>query len=144
MSRKLGHNGTFEDFLRHLKTDGKFILTDPVEHFRKLLSGDINPSLLKSGAFDVVKDDVDNVAVMPIPNHVSGGYAFYVPDNVQRSNGGTFFVNTRRGQAPKSYQAMSIALHEANPGHHLQNAHLRTSGHFPDFMSRPFNMRMTR
>ena len=69
----------------------------------------------------VLNRDTYNVSVKPIPPG-GGGLAYYSPPSVDSRRKGAFYLNTINFKAHKKFEANSLTLHEANPGHHLQFA----------------------
>ena len=49
----------------------------------------------------------------------------------------TFFVQLEPLGRQSKYEAVTLTLHEGNPGHNLQQAAAANQKNFPDFMRKP-------
>jgi uncharacterized protein (DUF885 family) len=68
-----------------------------------------------------------------VPSASAGGpAAYYIVGTADESRPGKFFVNKDFKSQPK-YDMMTLALHEANPGHHLQGSFLLCQDDLPEF-----------
>lgn len=63
--------------------------------------------------------DTFNVTVKPVPPG-GGGLAYYSKPSVDGRRKGSFYINTQNLKAQKKFQATTLTIHEALPGHHLQ------------------------
>ena len=112
--KQVGFSGSYPEFLQFLATDPQFYAQDPQDVLEKTafitqkMYGKL-PSLF---------------ATLPrntfaIKGSASRG-AFYMPPPDNRSPG-TYFLSSIPAQQPL-YNLEALSLHEAVPGHHLQNA----------------------
>jgi uncharacterized protein (DUF885 family) len=64
------------------------------------------------------------VAILPVPKHEQEGQAaaYYLEPSIDGSRPGTFFINLRDMQENPTYRMETLAVHEAEPGHHFQIA----------------------
>ncbi|MBM3893365.1 DUF885 domain-containing protein [Candidatus Dependentiae bacterium] len=64
------------------------------------------------------------VKVLPIPKHEEEGMpgAYYLPPTIDGLRPGIFFANLRDMQESPMYRMETLAVHEAEPGHHFQLA----------------------
>ena len=67
----------------------------------------------------VLNGDTFNVTVKPVPPG-GGGLAYYENPSVDGRRKGAFYINTQNLKAQKKFQATTLTIHEALPGHHLQ------------------------
>ena len=67
----------------------------------------------------VLNSDTFNVTVKPVPPG-GGGLAYYSNPSVDGRRKGSFYINTQNLKAQKKFQATTLTIHEALPGHHLQ------------------------
>lgn len=75
-----------------------------------------------SHLFDL-KPNVE-VMIQPVPRHEEEGMpaAYYYRPSMDGSRPGTFFVNLRNMAEVPKYKMETLAIHEAEPGHHFQCA----------------------
>lgn len=69
-----------------------------------------------------------------------------VPDHNQfgppaQYNGGQFILKVNPLEALTKYEAMALAMHEGNPGHHLEAVTRKSLRGVPDFIKHPFKSR---
>jgi len=120
--KNLDYKGSFEDFLSFLRTDPQFFADTPDE-------------LLKEAAYIAKRMDGQlpeffgklprqPYTVNPVPNHLAAKYTAgrYVSAPINSKNSGQYWVNTYDLPTRTLYTLESLTLHEAVPGHHLQNA----------------------
>ena len=62
--------------------------------------------------------------IVPVPEEVAPSFpgAYYLAPPEDGSRPGTFYINTHNPTNRNTYEAVSLALHEAQPGHHLQGS----------------------
>ena len=56
-------------------------------------------------------------------------------------SGGNFVLKVNPLEAMTKYEAMSLAMHEANPGHHLEDVTRKSLKGVPDFIKHPMKNR---
>ncbi len=118
----LAFDGSFADFLKFLRTDPQFYAKTPQQ-------------LLERAAFLSKKMDAQLPAlfgllprqpygVEPVPDYLAPKYTAgrYVGAPLSSTRGGTYWVNTYALETRPLYALEALTLHEAVPGHHLQNA----------------------
>jgi uncharacterized protein (DUF885 family) len=73
--------------------------------------------------------------VEPVPEHMAPKYTAgrYVGPSVGSTQPGIYWVNTYKLETRPFYNLESLTLHEAVPGHHLQNAVARELDDLPPF-----------
>jgi uncharacterized protein (DUF885 family) len=131
--KEAGFTGEFAEFLTFLRTDPRFYAKTPQE-------------LLKEASFIAKKMDAKlpslfgtlprlPYGVEPVPDAIAPKYTGgrYVPAPPGGVRAGTYWVNTYNLPSRPLYVLESLTLHEAVPGHHLQNALQREMTGLPDF-----------
>jgi uncharacterized protein (DUF885 family) len=131
--KEAGFTGEFAEFLTFLRTDPRFYAKTPQE-------------LLKEASFIAKKMDAKlpslfgtlprlPYGVEPVPDAIAPKYTGgrYVPAPPGGLRAGTYWVNTYNLPSRPLYVLESLTLHEAVPGHHLQNALQREMTGLPDF-----------
>ncbi|MBI2379804.1 MAG: DUF885 family protein [Gammaproteobacteria bacterium] len=131
--RQVGFKGSFAEFLSFLRSDPQFYAKTPREllmHARDIAKriDDKLPSqfkLLPRQPYGVV----------PVPEDIAESYTAgrYVGAPAGGMEAGDFWVNTSKLESRPLYALPALALHEAVPGHHLQNALAAEQGEQPAF-----------
>ena len=130
---EVSFQGSFADFLTFLRTDPRFYADTPEE-------------LLKEAAFIAKEMDGKLPAlfrtlprlpygVHPVPDHLAPKYTGgrYIGAPVGGTTAGFYWVNTYALESRPLYTLRALTLHEAVPGHHLQNALRQELDDLPDF-----------
>jgi len=120
--KKTGFTGTFPDFLTRLRTDPRFYPKTPEE-------------LLERASFIAKRMDAklpslftrlprQPYGVAPVPAYLAPKYTAgrYNPNPPNGTEPGYYWVNTYALNTRPLYNLEALTLHEAVPGHHLQNA----------------------
>ena len=120
--RQVGFEGDLEAFLEFLRTDPRFYAESAEEllkeaaYIAKRMDGKL-PALFKT---------LPRLpyAVAPVPDHLAPKYTAgrYVGAPLGSTQPGTYWVNTYALESRPLYALTALTLHEAVPGHHLQNA----------------------
>jgi uncharacterized protein (DUF885 family) len=130
---EVGFEGTFAEFLELLRTDPRFYpetgeeLLKQAAWIAKRMDGKL-PSLFKT---------LPRLpyGVEPVPDHMAPKYTAgrYVGAPKESTQSGTYWVNTYDLPSRTLYTLEALTLHEAVPGHHLQNALAQELEDLPDF-----------
>ena len=130
---EVGFEGSFAEFLEHLRTDPRFYPENAEELLQraawiaKKMDGKL-PSLFKT---------LPRLpyGVEPVPDHMAPKYTAgrYVGAPKGSTQAGTYWVNTYDLPSRTLYTLEALTLHEAVPGHHLQNALAQELEDLPDF-----------
>jgi uncharacterized protein (DUF885 family) len=131
--KKSGFQGSFPAFLEFLRTDPRFYAKTPDELIRqaswiaKRMDGKL-PSLFG-------RLPRQPYGVEPVPDDLAPKYTGgrYVGAPLDGRRAGTYWVNTYALETRPFYQLESLTLHEAVPGHHLQNALTKELDGIPPF-----------
>jgi len=129
---KVGHKGDFASFIDFLRTDKQFYATT-------------EEGLLKEASYIAKKMDAQLPAlfktlprtpygVAPVPKSIAPKYTTgrYVGPS-RDDQPGNYWVNTYRLDRRPLYVLEALTLHEAVPGHHLQNSIAREMENVPAF-----------
>jgi uncharacterized protein (DUF885 family) len=131
--RQSGFTGSFEEFLKFLRTDPRFYAKTPEEllqrasRIAKRIDGKL-PSLF--GHLPRQPYGVEPVPAEIAPKYTGGRY---VPAPLDGKRAGTYWVNTYALESRPLYVLESLTLHEAVPGHHLQIALAKEMADLPSF-----------
>ncbi len=130
---ELEFDGDFADFLQFLRTDAQFFPTT-------------GEQLLKEASFISKKMDGKLPAlfktlprqpygVEPVPSHLAPKYTAgrYSGASISGTRAGFYWVNTYALESRPMWALVALSLHEAVPGHHLQNALRQELTDLPNF-----------
>ncbi len=118
----VGFEEGFASFLEFLRTDPRFYVDTPealltqARSIAKRMDGRL-PALFRTLPRQPY-------GVEPVPDHLAPKYTGgrYVGAPLDSTRGGTYWVNTYALPSRPLYTLEALTLHEAVPGHHLQNA----------------------
>jgi len=131
--REVGFEGSFEEFIRFLRTDDQFYpetaedLLKEASWIAKKTDGRL-PSLFKTLPRQPY-------GVVPVPAYLAENYTGgrYSGAPLNSDRGGQYWVNTTKLDSRTLYTLEALTLHEAVPGHHLQIALIKEMKSLPDF-----------
>ncbi len=131
--KEVGFTGDFASFLHFLRTAPQFYADTPEAllkeacYIAKRMDGKL-PSLFKT---------LPRLpyGVAPVPAHIAPKYTAgrYVGPAYGSTEPGYYWVNTYNLKSRPLYNLEALTLHEAVPGHHLQNALAREMENVPHF-----------
>lgn len=128
VKQKVGFAGDLKEFRKYLRTDPQFKFKskeDILEHYNKVYADIL--SILPQIFIHLPKAKCE---IVPVPDEVAPTFpgAYYLAPPEDGSRPGTFFINTHNPTNRNKYEAVSLALHEAQPGHHSQGSLTMESG----------------
>lgn len=131
--QKVGFKGSFADFLQHLRTHESFRYRSPEELFKAymVMAKRIDPLLPQF--FGVLPRTPYGVRPIPEANAPDTTTAYYQPLSADGRRPGYFYVNLYRPEERPTYEIPVLTVHEAVPGHHLQQALAKEQGELPKF-----------
>jgi len=128
-----GFKGSFEEFLKFLRTDRRFFYTNADElvlSYRDICKR-ADPEL----AHLFGKLPRLPYGVLPVPSYAekSQTTAYYQPGSPQAGRPGYYMVNTYALDTRPKWEMEALSLHESVPGHHLQGALAQEMENVPEF-----------
>jgi uncharacterized protein (DUF885 family) len=126
-----GHKGTFAEFIHFINTDRRFFFTKPEERLAayrdiaKRADAEL-PALFA----ELPRTPYGIRAMEPYEGDNADNYSSPPLDG---SRAGYFNANVNNLGDRPSYEMVAVLLHEAVPGHHLQNARARELSGLPAF-----------
>lgn len=114
--KQTGFKGGFKKFVTYLRNEPKFYTDDPRDLIEKAAYIAIKMSAQLPKWFGRLPRA--NFDIKPSPD----GGAYYVAADSSGTTSGTYFLNTTDLQNEPLYNLEALTYHEAEPGHHFQNA----------------------
>lgn len=129
--REVKYDGDFASFLEFLRTDAQFYAKTPEQLLREAawIAKEIDGKL--PGYFGTLPRMT--YAVKPVPAAVAPNYTAGRYNPGPMGAAGEYWVNTHALNTRPLYALVSLSLHEAVPGHHLQGALARELKNVPQF-----------
>ena len=115
-----GFKGSFDDWMKFLRTDPQFFYTKPedlVNGYRDICKK-IDPEL--PHLFGKLPRNSYGVREIPAFSAPSQTTAYYNEGNLRAGRPGWYFVNTYKLNTRPKWEMEVLSSHEAVPGHHLQ------------------------
>ncbi|TRY63269.1 hypothetical protein TCAL_14318 [Tigriopus californicus] len=127
------------EFLKHVQNDPKQRFqskAELVEYIQDMIKNKIGPKMK-----DVIEDrfltpEFYHVDVEPLPPG-NGAMAYYSRASQDGRQKAAFWLNLEKVENFKKFELMSLALHEAIPGHHFHLTLFNQMYGFPDFVKNP-------
>lgn len=132
--KEVGFDGDFKQFLEMLRIETRFYYDTKEEllnGYKNLCDNIIKPKLedyfkqMPKTQFEIKETPAESAPVAPA--------AYYLGPSDDGTRPGVFFVNTYKHDTRPKYEMVSLALHEAVPGHHLQTAFAMEQTDQPSF-----------
>lgn len=131
--KALGLKLSPKEFSEMLRNDSSYLhdsSTELVKGYEHILNENINPKLLN--IFHLLPKSP--LRVVPQDASKAGGpVAMYIQGTPDFSRPGTFYVNGADLHRSPKYIMPTLALHEGNPGHHLQGSYAMELPSMPKF-----------
>ena len=131
--KKIGFEGDLKAFRNFMRTEKKLKFStaeEIVSHYKNVSETikSVLPTLFE-------RLPKGKLVVSPVPEDVAPSFpgAYYLAGAEGGSRPATFYINTYKPETRSKYEAMSLCLHEAQPGHHLQTALTMESGDLVSF-----------
>jgi uncharacterized protein (DUF885 family) len=131
--RQVNFTGSFEEFLKFLRTDQRFYFREPEDLVTAYaaISKRMDAELPK--LFAELPRTPYGVRRIPDYEAPAQTTAYYMPGAADGSRAGFFYVNTYKLETRPKYEMEALSLHEAVPGHHLQISRAQELKDLPDF-----------
>lgn len=133
--KSLGSKDSPKEFADKLRNDTSFLCKSSeeiIKTYETLLSEEINPKLLT--IFPSVPKSPLRIKAQDA-SKAGGPCAMYILGTPDFSRPGTFYVNAADLTRSPKYLMTALALHEGNPGHHLQGSYAMELPGMPFFRS---------
>ncbi|KAH6944889.1 hypothetical protein HPB50_006023 [Hyalomma asiaticum] len=133
--KSLGSSASPKEFSEMIRNDSSFLCKssdDVVKMYEKLLDEEINPKLLT--IFPSVPKSPLRIQLQDASKSGGPG-AMYIQGTADFSRPGIFYVNAADLTRSPKYLMPALALHEGNPGHHLQGSYAMELPGMPSFRS---------
>ena len=131
--RNLEFEGSFNDFLDHLRTDPRFYYDDAEDLLDgyRIICKKVDAELPKY--FMTLPRTPYGVKAIPEYQAPASPTAYYYGPSSDGKRAGYFWANTYQLDTRPKYEMAVLALHEAVPGHHLQIALANELENVPEF-----------
>lgn len=125
--------GSLKEFRSYMKTDPKFRFQSEEDMFSRYkdIASKIKP-LLPTICRNIPSAQY---VIEPVPKDMAPSFpgAYYLNPSIDGTRPGTFYLNTYKVEERSLIEVVSLSLHEAEPGHHLQCAYAMEQNDLPSF-----------
>jgi uncharacterized protein (DUF885 family) len=126
-----GFKGTFAEFVKSIKSDPKFFHTsadDMLMHYRDIAKR-------ADAQLPALFAELPRLpyGIRAMEAYEGDNAEHYTPGALDGSRAGYFEANTNNLQRRAKYEMEAVLLHEAAPGHHIQNSRAREMTGLPQF-----------
>jgi len=128
--KEMGYDLTLKQFIDKLREDQSNCFStgqELLDSFKDIIENKINPKLTTL----FLKAPKGKLDIVASPNAACPA-AFYIAGTADGSRSSKLFANTAMATSQPTYEMVSLSLHEANPGHHLQGCYIQQDT-WPDF-----------
>jgi len=129
--KELGQEMSLTDFMAKLRNDKTNFFNSGQEllnAFSTIIHDRINPKL--NTIFHSCPKSNLEITEVPVADYPA---AFYIAGTEDGARPGKLFANTFKFASQPRYEMVSLALHETNPGHHLQGSYMLEKEGMPQF-----------
>ena len=128
-----GFHGSFEDFIKFLRTDPKFFYEQPSQLLDgyRVIAKKIDGELPK--LFGKLPRLPYGVIPVPAYDEKFQTTAYYFPGSTEAGRAGAFYANTYDLKSRPKWEMEALTIHEAVPGHHLQISLAEELENVPEF-----------
>lgn len=133
IQQRVGFEGSFQEFLTHLRSAPEFYYEDPNDLLAayRACCRRIDPQLPK--LFHRLPKTPYEIVPIPAQMAPDTTTAYYQQPSADGSRPGRYFVNLYRPQDRPKYEIEALSLHESVPGHHFQIALAMELENVPSF-----------
>lgn len=131
--KQVNFHGDLQAFQSSVKSDPKFHFKNDEDMFSTYKE---IASKIKSLLGKIVKTVPSlQYSVEPVPKAMAEGFpgAYYLNPSIDGTRPGTFYLNTHKVEERSKIECVSLSLHEAEPGHHLQCSFAMEQKELPSF-----------
>ncbi|MFO0426769.1 MAG: DUF885 domain-containing protein [Planctomyces sp.] len=133
LQKEIGFEGSFQEFLTHLRSDLKYYFRteqELLEAYRECCRR-IDPELPR--LFRRLPKLPYEILPVPAQMAADTTTAYYQPPSPDGRRPGGYYVNLHRPEVRPKYEIEALSLHESVPGHHLQIAIAMELTDLPEF-----------
>src|SRR5205823_10354855 len=131
--KRVEFKGSFQGFLKFLRTDSQFYYTKPQDLVAgyALIAKRMDAELPR--LFAELPRTPYGIREIPQYEAPAQTTAYYLAGAADGSRAGYFYVNTYKLDTRPKYEMEALSLHESVPGHHLRIARAQELKDIPEF-----------
>ena len=130
---QVGFRGSFQEFIRYLRTDPRFYFDAAEDLVRAYRDISKRADARLPELFAELPRNPYGVREIPAYEAPAQTTAYYHPGAADASRAGYYLVNTYKLETRPKYEMEALSLHEAVPGHHLQVSRAQELSDLPEF-----------